>query len=154
MGLIREILTRKEKCRIKATIPYMEKTQKLLKEAVEEVSETSEQLYKAEQWKRKNSIQIRKLAAKLIRGLKRLDVASGMYFKIDAVRTDYGEEEKLYLEELQKYWHSIKLSNLPTSQWGLIAKTMIKHNLKNAKVLVQLGDISLSSGLLEEQSKS
>jgi hypothetical protein len=147
MRLIKKILGRNQK----ADVPYIKRTFSLLKKSVNEIHEASMRLYKAENFKKEKSIEVRTLRARLTNALRRLDEAIAMYFNIDELREGYTLEEKQYLGELQKYWYGIRLDDLPATQWDIIVRTIKKFNLSNAKVLINLGNVGITSSLYSKQ---
>jgi len=144
MSLIKDILSRHSKDRIKANIDYMNKTQELLEEAVEGVRKTSKELYNFKNFEKDRIIKRRKIRLNLAKWLKNLNKSAAMYFRIDDMRNDYTSAEKCALGELKTYWHSIKLNDLPATQWNLIKEIIEKNKLGNVKTLVIFDRIELT----------
>ena len=154
MELIKNILSRqKNYCferkldKIKASISHIKKTEEALRKSVKEIRELVKDMVPVEKALRdlgtvKTSesksfkSKINKRYKELEKALKRLDKAAAMYYKIDDTRNDYTDEEKKYLGELQKYWHSIKLDFLPSENISMITDIVIKNNLQNARYLL------------------
>ena len=150
MGLIKTILSR-EDCkyptRIKASVSYLKKVHKSLKNLVQDIKKTIFDMQQLEislsnyaskrssSEKRKIKIKIRKKMDDLTKQLEDLDEAIAKFYKIDTLRKDYTNQEKRYLEELQKFWHSIDLDTLPPDKWSIIVKIVVDNNLKNARLL-------------------
>lgn len=143
MGLIKQIMSRKPKHKIKADIKYLDKVNKKLRKSVDAVNrivteitalERSLSASKGRDAKRVKA-QIANKKKSILKSLKNLEEAVSLYFKIDDIRTDYSEEEKNHLGELQKYWHSIKLERLPPKIWSEIVEVIVENDLQNARLL-------------------
>ena len=154
MRLIQKILSRKQRnkaSKIKASLSYIQKTHEALKESVKAVERTSKRLQEREKLKDSKSIEVRLIKSKLGTELKKLDKAVEKYYKIDEFRKEYTDKEKMYLGELKKYWHSIKLT-IPSSQWKVITELLTEYNLENAKTLVTIGNLELSYEQFHKES--
>ncbi len=145
MGLISKILCRKPKKKVKADIKYLKRVHVILKGAIENIKKLAEELNESQRLltdldgKQKGVKSLRTKAMSkeklLVQELKKLDDAVDMYFKIDEFRPDYTDQEKRYLGELQKYWHSICLDELPPEQWSIITRLVVSQNLQHARYL-------------------